>query len=74
MMTPIPIDIPFLVLVNKRLDEVKQRLSIEHYMDTVYHARRWVSRWQDLTCSQITREMITDLVTIQHKRGSLPHS
>jgi integrase len=61
LMIPIPTDMPFLVLVNKRLDEIKQRLSVEHYMDTVYHARRWVSRWKDLTCSQITREMITDL-------------
>jgi len=58
---PIPTDMPFLVLVNKRLDEVKQRLSFEHYKDTVYHARRWVSRWQDLACSQITRDMIADL-------------
>jgi len=61
LMTPIPTDMPFLVLVNKRLDEVKQRLSNEHYMDTVYHARRWVTRWNGLNCSQITREMITDL-------------
>jgi integrase len=61
LMTPTPTDMPFLILVNKRLDEVKQRLSVEHYMDTVYHARRWVSRWEDFTCSQITREMITDL-------------
>jgi len=60
-MTPIPTDMPFLVLVNKRLDEVKQRLSVEHYMDTVYHAKRWVGRWRDLTCSQITGEMVTDL-------------
>lgn len=52
---------PFLVLVNKRLDEVKQRLSVEHYMDTVYHARRWVDRWKNLTCLQVTREMIINL-------------
>ena len=61
LMMPTPTDMPFLVLVNKRLDEVKQRLSIEHYMDTVYHARRWIARWNGLACSQITREMITDL-------------
>lgn len=52
---------PFWVLVNKRLDEGKQRLTVEHYMDTVYRARRWVSRWKNLACSQITREMITAL-------------
>jgi integrase len=54
-------DIPFLTLVNKRLDEVKMRLSHEHYMDTVYHAKRWVSRWPDLLCSEITLERITAL-------------
>ena len=52
---------PVLGLVNKRLDEVNQRLSVEHSIDTVYHAKRWVSRWKDLTCSQITREMVTEL-------------
>ncbi|WP_448875315.1 hypothetical protein [Desulfobulbus propionicus] len=36
LMTPTPTDMPFLALVNKRIDEVKQRLSAEHYMDTVY--------------------------------------
>jgi len=54
-------DIPFLTLVNKRLDEVKLRLSHEHYMDTIYHAKRWVSRWPDLRCSEITLERITAL-------------
>lgn len=54
-------DMPFLTLVNKRLDEVKQRLSHEHYMDTVYHARRWVGRWENLQCSQITPDEITAL-------------
>ena len=61
LMMPTSTDMPFLTLVNKRLDEVKQRLSNEHYMDTVYHARRWVNRWKNLSCSQISREMIVDL-------------
>ena len=52
---------PVLGLVHKRLDEVNQRLSVEYSIDTVYHARRWITRWKNLTCSQITREMITDL-------------
>ncbi|MDO9042051.1 MAG: phage integrase SAM-like domain-containing protein [Desulfocapsaceae bacterium] len=30
-------------------------------MDTVYHAKRWVSRWPDLLCSEITLERITAL-------------
>lgn len=45
LMTPTPTDMPVLILVNKRLEEVQQRLSVEHYMDIVYHARRWVRRW-----------------------------
>lgn len=41
---PSSTDMEFLTLVNLRLDEVKQRLSHEHYMDTVYHAKRWTRR------------------------------
>ncbi len=58
---PKPTDMVFLDLIELRLDEVKQRLSHEHYMDTVYHARRWVKRWSGLTCSEITIELITIL-------------
>ncbi len=54
-------DMAFLDLIELRLDEVKQRLSNEHYMDTVYHARRWVKRWSGLTCSEVTIELITKL-------------
>ena len=54
-------DMDFLTLVNKRLDEVKQRLSFKHYMDTVYHARRWAKRWSGFPCSKITIELITQL-------------
>ncbi len=54
-------DMAFSALVNKRLDEVKQRLSYEHYMDSVYHAKRWFARWSDLSCSEITQEEITVL-------------
>ncbi len=51
---------PFWDLANKRFDELKKQLSVEHYMDIVYHARRRVSRWHDLIYSQTIREMITD--------------
>ena len=54
-------DMAFLDLIELRLDEVKQRLSNEHYMDTVYHARRWAKRWSGLTCSEVTIELITRL-------------
>lgn len=58
---PISTDMDFLTLMNLRLDEVRQRLSHEHYMDTLYHARRWADRWSGLTCSEITIELITKL-------------
>ncbi|BHH84223.1 tyrosine-type recombinase/integrase [Desulforhopalus sp. 52FAK] len=58
---PISTDMDFLELLNLRLDEVKQRLSHEHYMDTLYHARRWADKWSGLTCSEITIELITFL-------------
>lgn len=58
---PISTDMDFLTLLNLRLDEVKQRLSQEHYMDTVYQARRWALRWSGLTCTEITIELITQL-------------
>ena len=58
---PASTDMDFLTLVNYRLDEVKQRLSHDHYMDTVYHARRWVKLWSGLTSTEITVEMITEL-------------
>lgn len=48
----------FLTLLNLRLDEVKQRLSNEHYTDTVHHSKRWAKRWSGLTCSEITIELI----------------
>lgn len=58
---PISTDMAFLDLLNLRLDEVKQRLSHEHYMDTLYHAKRWTKRWSGLSCSEITIELITML-------------
>jgi len=58
---PASIGMDFLTLVNKRLDEIKIRLSHEHYMDTVYHAKRWVKLWNSLSCSEITVEMVTKL-------------
>lgn len=55
---PISTDMEFLTLLNLRLDEVKN-LSHDHYMDTVYHSRRWAKRWSGLTCREITIELIT---------------
>ena len=39
------IDMDFLTLANKRLDNVKSYNSEGHFKDVFYHARRWVKEW-----------------------------
>jgi integrase len=58
----------FLTLVNLRLDDVKKRLSKDHYKDTLYHAKRWVQYCSGFTCSEITHELIT---RIRDKRSNI---
>lgn len=70
MSKPISTDMDFLMLVNLRLDEVQQRLSDDHYKDTLYHARRWAKRWSGLCCSEITIELITSL---RDERSKISH-
>lgn len=53
-----PTDITFLTLVNKRLDYVKVHNSKNHYRDYRYHAIRWVNKWGELMCAEITRDMV----------------
>jgi len=52
----------FLELVNKRLDHVKAYNSERHYTDHIYLARRWVKKWDRLTCSEITTDMIQNFL------------
>jgi site-specific recombinase XerD len=40
---------------------LSRRFSHEHYMDTLYHSRRWMKKWSGLSCSEITIELITEL-------------
>ena len=54
----IPTDINFLTLVNKRLDYIETHNSKNHYSDYRYNARRWVKKWGQLMCGEITRDMI----------------
>jgi len=54
----IPTDMAFLELVNKKLDHVKAYDSKSHYESYFYLARRWVRKWENLYCSQITQEMV----------------
>ena len=57
-----PTDMVFLDLVNRRLDNVKVYNSERHYKDYFYMARRWVKRWANLLCSEITQDMIEKFV------------
>jgi integrase len=55
-------DTAFLDLVNDRLDYVKAYNSEEHYRTYRYMAKRWVSKWGELDCKEITEGMIQDHV------------
>lgn len=62
-----PTDMAFLDLVNKRLDYVENYDSFNHYRVMRYHARRWITEWQDLMCSDISNEMIETYVMNRSK-------
>ena len=53
-----PTDTDFSELVNRRLDHVQAWNSRAHYVDYRYLARKWVDRWDGLSCGKITPEMI----------------
>jgi hypothetical protein len=52
----VPIDMVFLDLVNLRLDHVKAYNSEEHYRSYLYLGRRWIKKWGEMMCSEITRQ------------------
>ena len=55
---PLPTDMDFLELVNKRLDHVKAYNSERHYTDHVYMARGWMKAWVGKKVSDIDTETI----------------
>ncbi|HOI94541.1 MAG TPA: site-specific integrase [Syntrophobacter fumaroxidans] len=55
-------DMDFLDLVNERLDYVKARHVQGHYDHCRYMARKWVERWGEMKCSQITQKMIEEFL------------
>lgn len=57
-----PTDIGFLELINLRLDHVKAYNSESHYRDYCYMARRWVERWGELKCSQMSQKIVEHFV------------
>ena len=55
-----PIDMAFLDLVNLRLDYVKAYNSDEHYRSYLYLGRRWIKKWGELMCKQISPAMVQE--------------
>ena len=55
---PIPTDMAFLELVNRRLDHVKAYNSKSHYRDYRYLAKRWVCEWGTLKCAEVTSDLV----------------
>lgn len=62
-----PTDITFLDLVNLRLDHVKAYKSARHYQEHVYMARRWVKRWGNLRCSELSQQMVERFILERSK-------
>src|SRR5271157_5944438 len=60
-------DMAFLELVNRRLDHVKAYNSSCHYRDHRYLCQRWVKRWENLMCGEITRETVEAYVLERSK-------
>lgn len=56
--TKAPTDMGFLELVNSRLDVLKEYKTQSYYNDNLYLFRRLVSRWKNLSCSEITNSMV----------------
>jgi integrase len=65
--TPTQTDMGFFDLLNRRLDHVKAYNSIDHYRNYRYMAKRWVKRWGTLSVSQISREMVENLIRERRK-------
>jgi len=68
---PIPTDMDFLELVNRRLDHVKVYNSPEHFRHVLSHAKRWAKEWNGTTCSQINSEMIEQFILERSKVSTI---
>jgi len=62
-----PTDTDFLTLVNRRLDHVKAFNSAAHYREYCYMAKKWVTMWGKLKCSEITPDMIEKFILRRSK-------
>ena len=68
---PIPTDMDFLELVNRRLDYIKEYNSDRHYSDHIYYAKRWCSYWGKKKCNELTLDMIQSFL-LKRKRDVSP--
>ena len=66
-----PTDMPFLELVNLRLDHVKAYHSGLYYQEHVYMARRWVKAWGKLNAMSITRDMVERFILHRGKVSAI---
>lgn len=57
-LSTVSIDMDFLELVNKRLDHLKEYCYEQHYLDSIYYARRWCSYWKEMKSADITVDMV----------------
>ncbi len=64
---PIPTDMDFLELVNRRLDYLKEYCSERHYSDNIFYAKRWCSYWGKKKCYEITVDMVQSFL-LKRKR------
>jgi integrase len=65
---PIPTDMDFLELVNRRLDYVQEYCSEQHYLTHISFAKRWCSYWGKKKCDELTMDMIQAFL-LKRKRG-----
>jgi site-specific recombinase XerD len=73
-MSSIITGVGFLDLVNRRLDFLKDYKSAKYYRDGLYQAKRWVKEWGELTCDEISEDMIHKFLRgrkkISHETGN----
>ncbi len=55
---PIPTDMEFLELVNRRLDYIKAYNSAKYYANHICAAKRWCRLWGKLKCNEINADMV----------------
>ncbi|MGA1826284.1 MAG: tyrosine-type recombinase/integrase [bacterium] len=55
-------DMDFLVLVNKRLDYAEAYNGKRYYNDYRYYGKGWIQEWDNLRCSEITRDMVQSYI------------